>query len=200
MDHSLSPHDVHTDGDSGNLRHTSHDLATIETYAHILVSRLLIVGAVVVFFPNVKGLTSVLDSHTQLRWSAAKLKHVVAIARRGADRLLEPGHQEQGQQEKQGQEQQLQGQGQTSEGSLDARWIHNPSAAALSLPVRDRQPATGVISEYQEAQLHGPVSLKHDVARLVAHASHKKNPSMLSLLKEFGVKHGVPVVWMDEGV
>lgn len=68
--------------------------------------------------------------------------------------------------------------------------------------------------DFKELQVHGPVELGRDVARLVVHPSHRKEKkkgrnaagsgeggggslSVQKLMHQFREKHGVPVVWMD---
>lgn len=66
-----------------------------------------------------------------------------------------------------------------------------------ALPARDAHPGGGVLSEYQEMQVHGPVALGLDLAMLVVHRSHKGDAAMIARLRSFGEMHGLPVVWME---
>lgn len=62
---------------------------------------------------------------------------------------------------------------------------------------------------FKELQIHGPVELGKDVARLVVHPFYRKKEkkkeggtqqvetAFLKLVHRFREKHGVPVVWMD---
>ena len=65
--------------------------------------------------------------------------------------------------------------------------------------------------DFKELQIHGPVELGKDVARLVVHPSYRKKEkrreggmgegaggtTFSKLVRQFREKHGVPVVWMD---
>lgn len=66
--------------------------------------------------------------------------------------------------------------------------------------MRYKDPSGLKIDEFQEMQVHGPVALAQDVARLVVHRdSHNGDDKTLEQLRAFGKKFGVPVVWMDDG-
>lgn len=86
----------------------------------------------------------------------------------------------------------------------DERWIYkptdDPAGVAAALPLRTKHPPGLMMGAYQEMQVHGPVALAQDVARLVVDRdSHSGDDVMLEQLRAFGKKFGVPVVWMDDG-
>ena len=64
---------------------------------------------------------------------------------------------------------------------------HGPSVAG-----------TGGSGDYKEVQIHGPVRLGQDVDALVLHERHKASPDMRRLAEEFGRKHQVSVLYMDD--
>lgn len=133
----------------------------------------------------------------QLQWSEETTKHIVAVARKVAERL----QQQDASSSRIPSEEDSDGGSSSSE---DERWIYkptdDPAAVAAALPLRHQHPPAGVLNQYQEMQVHGPVALANDIARLVVHrSSHEGDAEMVKRLRAFGEKFGVPVVWMDEG-
>ncbi len=125
--------------------------------------------------------------------------HIVAIAHKAAERLLQQQQQQQ-QQQPSPSASACNGGASKDDSSIEARWIHKPKGVAAVLPSRERHPPAGVLSKYQEMHVHGPVVLARHVARLVVSSSrYKDDATVISRLKAFSEKHGVPVVWMDEG-
>ena len=57
---------------------------------------------------------------------------------------------------------------------------------------------TGGSGDYKEVQIHGPVRLREDVDALVLHERHKASFEMRRLAEEFGKKHQVSVLYMDD--
>lgn len=116
----------------------------------------------------------------QLQWKDTQIIHVANVARRAA--------------------------GVAGEDDADVGHLPPPadqqSAAAATTPSTSeerRRRRRDRMIHFQEMQVHGPVALADDVARLVVDTRHKVESNVLDAMRAFEQAFsGVSVAWVDE--